>query len=121
MRHSLPQPGQHGAQAPERGVGAPPEDEGQYPACGRFFHPPQPPRLALVADKGPHFVRAQAQGPRRVGHVVRAQRRALGYRVYFFFNSAITACVLTPSTRAVSRTPLPFRARSVMRARTPGS
>ena len=47
--------------------------------------------------------------------------RALIYRVILFFSFPVTVCGPLPSTRAVSRVPLPFKARSVIFARTPGS
>lgn len=112
---------QHGLQAPERGVGTPPKDEGQHVAGGRVLDPPEPALGLLAAHERPHFVGAQPQRGRRVGDVAGPHGGALAHGLDFFLSSPITVCGLMPSTRAVSRMPLPFKAMSVMWARTPGS
>lgn len=113
--------GQHSPQAPEGGVRAPAEDEGQYAARGSLLHPLDPARGALAAYKGPYLIGAQPQRGGRIGHVARPHRLALVHVLDLFFSSTITVCALMPNTRAVSRMPLPFKARAVMRARTSGS
>ena len=59
---------------------------------------------------------------RRKRATAEADRKgARWFTASIFFSSPITVCGLMPRTHAVSRTPLPFRAMSVIRCRAPGS
>jgi hypothetical protein len=86
---------------------------------------PQPPRLFLAADKGPHFVQlcflnlADYHRGRRSFHYQCGVHRVKCRR--FFLRALITVIGLTPSTRAVSRTPLPLSALSTICRLTSGN
>src|SRR5215510_9857584 len=89
--------------------------------------PPQPPRVLLAADKRPHLVQFSllhlANYHRRGGSLTtRHQGRVhLVERRRFFLRVLITVVGLTPSTRAVSRMPLPLSAMSTICRLTSGN
>src|SRR5216683_8456165 len=82
--------------------------------------PPQPARLFLATDKGPHFVQLRLLHLTNHHHggcslTTRCQGRVhLMERRRFFLRVLITVIGLTPSTRAVSRMPLPLSAMSTI-------
>lgn len=119
--HGPPGLDQHGQQAAEGSVGAPPKPESYYLTRCCFFHPLEPAVRFLAAHKRPPFVGTQAQRGTRLRWVSGMISGLLVRCSQLFFSAPITVCGLLPSTRAVSRMPLPCSARSVIVARTPGS
>jgi len=87
----------------------------------------QPPRLFLAADKRPHFVYRRLLHLTNHHHggcslTTRHQGRVhLIERRRFFLRMLITVIGQTPSTRAVSRMPLPLSARSITCRRISGT
>ena len=81
---------------------------------------PQPPGCLLLADIRPHFVDLRCSDPVNPHlHGVRVQllQQRFVQRLelaFFFFSSQMTVSVLMPKTRAVSRIPLPFMAKSMI-------
>ena len=110
---------QHRQQPPKRGVGTPPKHKGYHLPSFGILDPPEPALDLFTPHERPHFVGTQPQGPAWFEAIAGAGRRALIHRFNLFFSSPITVCGLMPSTRAVSRTPLPFSAISVILSRTP--
>src|SRR5262249_56868879 len=88
---------------------------------------PQPPRLLLAADKGPHFIQLRFFHPVDEDHRCcsptnrHASRVHLVERMRFFLRVVSTVVGLTPSTRAVSRMPLPLSAMSTICRLTSGT
>src|SRR4051794_3899363 len=88
---------------------------------------PEPPRLFLATDKGPHFVQLSFLHLANDHHGFYSLTRCHEGGVYlvelgrFFLSVVNTVVGLTPSTRAVSRMPLPLSAMSPICRLTSGS
>src|SRR5215831_14321103 len=100
---------------------------GHDPAGLMIQRLPQPPRMFLATHEGPHFVQLRfldltehhprwCSLPRSPHHGVHSVKRRR-----FFLRVLITVVGLTPSTRAVSRMPLPLSAISTICCLTSGT
>jgi hypothetical protein len=92
-------------------------EDGLHPFPTAVIHRmPEPPLFFLLAHEAPHFVDLRLVHLRDYDFDLlgaqRLEKRSVDRLkcVLFFFNSLITVEGLTPNTRAVSRTPLPFTA-----------
>jgi|SoiMethySBSTD1v2_1073268.scaffolds.fasta_scaffold432333_1 hypothetical protein len=116
-----------GFEVQQRLVLTPTKDIGEDPAGLMIQRFPQPPRRFLAADKRPHLVQLRllhllnhyfgfgflTRSPQGRVHLVKRRR--------FFLRVEITVVGLIPSTRAVSRIPLPLSAMSTISRLTAGN
>ena len=105
----------------------PTEDIREYPACLMIERSPQPSWVLLAANKRPHLI--QFRRLHLTNYYCRCSSLTISHKsrihlaeiVRFFLSVVMTVVGLTPSTRAVSRMPLPLSAISTICRLTSGN